>query len=1491
MRNTPPVLVFLARQLTCCLFLLLCYQTQAQLRAQFTSDVTAGCSPLSVAFTNTSTGTSASTQYSWDFGNGNTSSLVNPGAIFTTPNVYPVKLTITSGGQSATYSVNITVRANPVVSFVADKSSGCIPLPVQFTATATQPGTGSISSYYWDFGDGFTEEKTAASVQHIYQVKQSTAVSLTVKNDAGCHSTVTQKDLIDVRPLLLADFVSDNKVLCQVNDPVRFTNKSKGPGTLTYLWDFGNGQTSGAPDPSPTFNTRGSYTVKLTVNSSEGCTATKTASNYLNVANYAATIQMPPSGCTKDAATFKAVCTPLPDKIDWEIDGVPQTKHDDSLKVPFLTPGTYTIKLIATFGNCIQEATASHTVNGLPPLTDINYTTDPDCFQFGAVTFKDNTPGAVRWEWDFQYRYWEANKTMATTREASYTFQNANTWPVRLKIFDAGGCTAEIIKDISVIPANIDINIRFEKPALYYGNVSCGPNHAYPKATNSQHLVKYQWSLDGKVVSTDPEPAIFLATPGSHSIRLDYETDKGCKGFVENQSVLMFRIPKPDFESASGTTVCGNTPVRFVSKSQDKDVFNSELYVINGVMPQPQIGIYGYYIHTFTESGPYTIKMISSNTGCVDSITKTAYITVKPGFVRITGHTQTCEDRLTVKIAQTSKEVDTYVWNFGDGQSATMTTNEPEIEHTYAQDGAYKVLVTAITAQCEVKDSIMVYIRRKSTPTIAVDPAQFANLCPGQPLPVTFTNLTASPNPAQWFHYYMDKWEYSDGTTFTGSNNAVNNQVYPLAFKTQLTGLDAAQSRIRVILKEANNGCLDTSNYITYNIKGSLADYTLLNNDVCFNAPLQIKDVSTSSPGTQIQRWDWDFGDGQRQAATQGGIVSHQYAHPGTYHITLKVSDNAGCTSTTVQQTTQSARINGPQAAFDASAANIPLNGTIQLTNKSNDFSYNRATYRWDFGNGTYATEASTTIRYTVPGPYTITLTATDPVTGCTSIDSRSVLVGPATADFAFNKVYVGKSNCLPLLVRFSSNTVGIDSVSWDFGDGTRAGNTPAPTHIYNQPGKYYITLTSYGPHTTLQKLDSVIILEPQTTFRADQWEGCPGQTVTWDLTGINTQGYTWDFGDGNTSTAQSGSITHNYPLPGSYAPTLLMKDVNGCITAVSISDKVTIHPNPTIRISPVAGTACLGQPITLTASGATTYQWLPASGLDNAQATQPIATPAQTTTYTVEGTDQHGCKNTTAYTLTVHQPFTLQIAPEATLCEGDKTTLRATGADRYSWINSTNGIDNIVSPTPTINPSVTTSYTLVGYDRVGCFTDTATVHATVHPRPQVQASKDTAVQPGDKAYLTATATGDQLKWAWTPANYLSCTNCNNPISTPQAEMIYKVTATNQYNCSASDEVVVKLLCDESRVRIPNAFSPNNDGNNDHFVVLGVSVIKHMIIYNRWGNKVFEGYDIPTNNKNRLWDGNMNGIPQPVGTYVYYMELQCPKGELFNRKGAVTLVR
>ena len=123
--------------------------------------------------------------------------------------------------------------------------------------------------------------------------------------------------------------------------------------------------------------------------------------------------------------------------------------------------------------------------------------------------------------------------------------------------------------------------------------------------------------------------------------------------------------------------------------------------------------------------------------------------------------------------------------------------------------------------------------------------------------------------------------------------------------------------------------------------------------------------------------------------------------------------------------------------------------------------------------------------------------------------------------------------------------------------------------------------------------------------------------------------------------------------------------------------------------------------------------------------------------------------------------------------------------------------------------------------------------------------------------------------------------------------MEYVVEVFNNYNCSAKDSVVLKAGCAEKNIFIPTAFTPNVDGLNDKFTVTGtgVSIVKSLRIYNRWGEIIFEKKNFYPNDNNSAWDGRYGSVDAPAGAYVYFAEMECNVGERFTRKGTVTLVR
>src|SRR5215467_13292901 len=167
------------------LFMGIASPVNAQLVANFIPDKTAGCSPLAVSFTNTTTGASSSATYTWNFGNGNgvtTSDKTTPvSATYFIPQTYTVTLTVHDGAQTSIKTATIVVYKSPVIDFSISNATGCVPFKVNFTSIAT-PGDGTITSYFWDFGDGNTMTTTSPVVSNVYLFAGTYSVSLTVTN-------------------------------------------------------------------------------------------------------------------------------------------------------------------------------------------------------------------------------------------------------------------------------------------------------------------------------------------------------------------------------------------------------------------------------------------------------------------------------------------------------------------------------------------------------------------------------------------------------------------------------------------------------------------------------------------------------------------------------------------------------------------------------------------------------------------------------------------------------------------------------------------------------------------------------------------------------------------------------------------------------------------------------------------------------------------------------------------------------------------------------------------------------------------------------------------------------------------------------------------------------------------------------------------------------------------------------------------------------------
>lgn len=180
------------------------------------------------------------------------------------------------------------------------------------------------------------------------------------------------------------------------------------------------------------------------------------------------------------------------------------------------------------------------------------------------------------------------------------------------------------------------------------------------------------------------------------------------------------------------------------------------------------------------------------------------------------------------------------------------------------------------------------------------------------------------------------------------------------------------------------------------------------------------------------------------------------------------------------------------------------------------------------------------------------------------------------------------------------------------------------------------------------------------------------------------------------------------------------------------------------------------------------------------------------------------------------------------------------------------------------------------------CRTGSNVLRINVHPKPAINGGPDRIVINGGHITMAATINGGNHVFSWSPPDYLSSTSILNPIASPDKDMVYSLTAVSEYGCINEDQVLVKVV---AGIFVPTAFTPNNDGKNDSWNIpyLDPLLDARVNVYNRYGQLIYHA-----NALNADWNGTLNGIPQPSGTYVYLIHFKDGSPDM---KGTINLIR
>jgi PKD repeat protein len=254
-----------------------------------------------------------SSSATWYFGDGTTSIAANPIKIFNTTGTYTVKLVNNYGNCIDSAIKTINIISNPVPTITVNDSVSCkTPFTVNFSNNT--PG---VKQWFWDFGDGTTS--TLQNPSHTYTAEGNYTVRLNITLSAGCSGSITKTDFIRIKKAVVAIAnMPGGGCFPYTFSPTPVVTSID--SVVSWLWDFGDGGTSTQQFPSHLYPAQGSYTVRLTVTTSTGCTETISYANGVKTgtkptANFSAA---PLSSCAGQPVVFTDQSTGAPDQWSWD---------------------------------------------------------------------------------------------------------------------------------------------------------------------------------------------------------------------------------------------------------------------------------------------------------------------------------------------------------------------------------------------------------------------------------------------------------------------------------------------------------------------------------------------------------------------------------------------------------------------------------------------------------------------------------------------------------------------------------------------------------------------------------------------------------------------------------------------------------------------------------------------------------------------------------------------------------------------------------------------------------------------------------------------------------------------------------------------------------------------------------------------------------------------------------------------------------------------
>ncbi|MCQ2960499.1 MAG: PKD domain-containing protein [Bacteroidales bacterium] len=1131
--------------LVICLLSIFCnIVASAQITADFSVSQIKGCGNTEIEITDKSEGDIS--MWQWDFGNGIKRTETESGSykFVYQPGEYTITLTVLDGVSSSVHSVDLIINKLPEPDFDVTFDKACVGSDISFVEKSRSESL--IKECLWLFGDGGRSYESNPVYQ--YADGGEYAVQLMVTDESGCTATIKKESVVVIAKPLHVVFDVDKNISCSVPFETKFSSEVFN-SDVEYKWDFGDGEFSLEASPSHIYTTAGSFDVSLTL-SLYGCSSSKTISDFIQIESPDIKIEGETIVCVNSEVAFSAVSPQFFKSYAWDFnDGTGVSKVGKNVKTSYNKACEPVVTLqVVDFNGC--ESTIEKKFQVIQPVVDFSVDKSRGCDDGSDfnVTFTCLNENVQSFFWDFG-----DTKTMETILpNCEHNYVDGGSYDVSLQIVDENGCVGIKKVDSCVVKSlpNAEIDV-LNKELCINKTISVKPQKdPYVSSVSWEFL--YDRSKESSIQFKDENVVeLQFNDGGSYPIQLTVSTDYGCVNtsvkelLVGNTTGLDVSIKKP---TATQKRFCAGEQIDFVVSEMDG--ITQYKWSISSSAIANRIEAYvedSHFSISLDTPGIYSVIVIPCQYSCPALSYDRKSITIKPPIAEFSFYPCllcSYSDTLHFKPSDLA-EADSYLWNFGDGNSILVESNGVEghfkwsdesntvivadtnsinPHHVFPAENTYDVSLIATKEACSNSKTHAVTISEKRIGFITNESAA----CKG-------SNI-----------------QFIDTTTFT--EEVVTNRIWtfiePTLHDTTIVEADsiythtfykAGNYKVGLTLF-TNTGCqrqIVRDDVVTIYPDPIITEFKAKeNNSGCADFTVYLQAQSTS----EIYKYIWSYGDGNVDTTNESISNKHIYSI-GNYEPFVQVIDSKNCKSISEPIIISATK---PYTNFK-----IPIDGcpNTEIIPEENSVGSNLS-YSWSWGDGTVSVGKNVSHMYAeMDKSYTVTLTVKDE-NDCEESVAHKIFIHKPKADFSALKT---SFVCPPAEVSFVNESYGENlTFQWIFEDESDSKiSVKDAFYVYNSSGTYDVSLIvtdEYGCSDKMTKSDFISIKGPVGNLFVEPENGCTYSQITFSATEIkNAEKYSWIFGDGQFQTTTTESITHIYENGNFYTPSLVITDENGC--------------------------------------------------------------------------------------------------------------------------------------------------------------------------------------------------------------------------------------------------------------------------------------------------------------------------------------------------------